>query len=98
MAPPKIIAAAKADESTGAVVYWTMSGPCAAAALADAWAAAGLDPAWLPIDAMRALVNGGMQPSVRHLAKRMIPHIMDWCHEQEIWDQINNVPLAAVAP
>ena len=42
------------------------------------------------IGAMRALIDGGMQSSVRPLAKRMIPHIMDWCHEKEIWDQIES--------
>ena len=59
---PKIIAAAKADESTGAVVYWTMSGAVPAGALAAAWAAAGLDAEWLPKpasarDALRRVCN-----------------------------------------
>jgi hypothetical protein len=26
-----------------------------------------------------------MQPSTQHLAKLGIPHVLDWCHEEELW-------------
>lgn len=29
-----------------------------------------------------------MQPKTRHLAKAGIPHVLDWCHEDEIWRQL----------
>lgn len=29
-----------------------------------------------------------MQPSTRHLAKAGIPHVLDWSHEAEIWQQL----------
>ena len=29
-----------------------------------------------------------MQPSTRHLAKAGIPHVLDWSHEEEIWQQL----------
>ena len=32
-----------------------------------------------------------MQPSTRHLAKAAIPHVLDWGHEEEIWDRIERV-------
>lgn len=32
-----------------------------------------------------------MQPSTRHLAKAAIPHVLDWCHEDEIWEQLKGV-------
>jgi hypothetical protein len=34
--------------------------------------------------AMRALALA-MQPSTRHLAKRSIPRVLDWGHEDQIW-------------
>lgn len=36
-----------------------------------------------------------MQPSTRHLAKAGIPHVLDWSHEAEIWQQIEAVWLEA---
>jgi hypothetical protein len=29
-----------------------------------------------------------MQPSTQHLAKAGIPHVLDWSHEDQIWDAI----------
>jgi hypothetical protein len=43
------------------------------------------------IQAMGAVVTA-MQPHVRYLAKIMIPCMMDWSHEEEIWSQL--VPIA----
>jgi len=37
--------------------------------------------------AMRSLALA-MQPSTRHLAKRAIPHVLDWSHEAQIWSRI----------
>lgn len=37
--------------------------------------------------AMRATVRA-MQPSVQHLAKAAIPHVMDWSDEDRIWRMI----------
>jgi hypothetical protein len=50
-ASKKFIAVLDGDvPEAGAIVYWNEGAPCDAAALADAWAAAGLDPAHLPAD------------------------------------------------
>jgi len=34
-----------------------------------------------------------MQPSTRHLAKAGIPHVLDWSHEAEIWEQLEVLEL-----
>jgi hypothetical protein len=34
-----------------------------------------------------------MQPSTRHLAKAGIPAVLDWSHEQEIWQQLEFILL-----
>lgn len=39
-----------------------------------------------------------MQPSTRHLAKAGIPHVLDWSHEAEIWDQVQMLVDIAIAP
>jgi hypothetical protein len=36
-----------------------------------------------------------MQPSTRHLAKAGIPHVLDWSHEEQIWQQLETVWLEA---
>lgn len=41
------------------------------------------------IDAMVATI-AAMQPTTRHLAKRVIPHVMDWSDEQRIWGAIEH--------
>jgi hypothetical protein len=45
---PAIIATESATATTGAIVYWTMSGTVAVDALAAEWATAGLPAEWLP--------------------------------------------------
>jgi hypothetical protein len=38
-----------------------------------------------------------MQPSTRHLAKAGIPHVLDWCHEEEIWLALQEYATTAFA-
>jgi hypothetical protein len=40
--------------------------------------------------AMAACLSA-MQPSTRYLAKAVIPHVLDWGHEERIWRQIEQV-------
>ena len=47
--------------------------------------------------AMRATVRA-MQPSVRHLAKAGIPCVLDWSHEDEIWQQLERPDDVATEP
>lgn len=44
----ELMAVARPDETTGAVVYWTLSGNVDLALLTNAWTAAGLPADWLP--------------------------------------------------
>jgi len=37
-----------------------------------------------------------MQPSTRHLAKAGIPHVLDWSHEAEIWQQLEALDADAL--
>jgi hypothetical protein len=36
-----------------------------------------------------------MQPKTRYLAKVGIPHVLDWSHEAEIWEQLQLQGLSA---
>jgi hypothetical protein len=64
-----LVTTAAADATTGAVVYWQLSGACDRAALAAAWAAAGLPADWLPApassaDALRRAVKALESPAM----------------------------------
>ena len=37
-----------------------------------------------------------MQPSTRQLAKAGIPHVLDWTHEEEIWQQLTAAAAGGV--
>lgn len=39
------------------------------------------------IDAMAATTRA-MQPQLHHLAKKLIPHALDWSDEEPLWDMI----------
>lgn len=45
------------------------------------------------LDAMRASVQA-MQPSVRPLAKRSIPMVLDWADEDRLWNEITRRDVA----
>lgn len=65
----------EAGESCGGVVYWTLSGECSAVALAQAWAAEGLDPDHLPkpASAETALRRAAHDLRDRHHIVRRLP-------------------------